>query len=98
MSYFIRIRPEAERDLEKAFSWYEEQRPGLGREFVAELDKVYERLAETPYIYADVYRGVRRALLRRFPVGVFYLVTENEVCVLAVVDIARDLTVWQRRV
>lgn len=97
MSYLIRIRPEAERDVEKAFSWYEEQRPGLGREFITELDTVYERLEETPLIYADIHRGVRRALIRRFPLAVFYLVTEIEVRVLGVVRMARNPLLWQKR-
>lgn len=98
MSYLIRIRPEAERDVEKAFSWYEKQRPGLGREFISELDSVYERLEDTPLIYADIHRGVRRALIRRFPFAVFYLVTEIEVPVLGVVRMARNPLLWQKRI
>jgi len=54
MGYKIRIRPQAERDTRRAFSWYEKQRPGLGRELALELDAIYERLAESPYIYADI--------------------------------------------
>ncbi len=34
MSYLVRIRPEAERDVRDAVSWYEEQRPGLGSELI----------------------------------------------------------------
>ncbi len=97
MNHLIRIRPEAERDVEEAFFWYEKQRPGLGREFVAELDLVYERLAETPLIFADIYRGVRRALVRRFPLAVFYLVIGSEVHILGVVRMARNPVVWQER-
>lgn len=97
MSYKVRIRPEAERDVRKAFSWYEEQRFGLGRELVAELDAVYERLSTNPYIYTDVRNGIRRAVVRRFPYGVFYLVAETEVRVLAVIDMARNPVVWERR-
>ena len=54
MAYEVRIRPGAKRDVRKAFSWYEKQRPGLGRELVVELDAVYERLSENPYLYADI--------------------------------------------
>jgi hypothetical protein len=31
------INPEAEDDLVQACKWYEEQRPGLGREFLREI-------------------------------------------------------------
>jgi plasmid stabilization system protein ParE len=97
MSYLVRIRPEAERDVRDAVSWYEEQRPGLGRELILELDAVYERLSENPHLYRDIRRGIRRAIVRRFPYGVFYLVTDIEVRVIAVVDMARNPSVWQDR-
>ncbi len=97
MSHLVRIRPEAERDVRNAVSWYEEQRSGLGRELILELDAVYERLAESPHRYADIRRGIRRAIVRRFPYGVFYLVTDTEVRVIAVVDMARNPSVWQDR-
>jgi plasmid stabilization system protein ParE len=98
MSYRVRIRPEAERDVRKAVSWYEEQRSGLGKELVLELDSVYERLAENPHLYANIHRGIRRAIVRRFPYGVFYLESAREVRVIAVVDMARNPSIWQGRV
>ena len=97
MGYEVRIRPEAERDVRAAFSWYEKQRFGLGPELVTELDAVYERLAENPYLYADIRNGVRRAIVRRFPYAVLYLVAETEVRVLSVVNMARNPAVWERR-
>lgn len=75
MTRSVRVRPEAERDVETAFAWYEEQRAGLGREFLNELGVVYERIAKFPFLYAARYRGLRRCRVRRFPVGVLYLVT-----------------------
>ena len=97
MTRSVRVRPQAEREIEAAFAWYEEQRAGLGREFLHELDLVYERLTKFPLIYAEVYRGLRRTRLRRFPIGVFYLLTEAEIRVLAVVHLARNPKVWRSR-
>ena len=97
MTRSVRVRPEAERDVESAFAWYEEQRAGLGREFLHELDVVYERIAKFPFLYAELYRGLRRARVRRFPVGVFYLVTPAEVRIVAVVHAARSPNVWRSR-
>ncbi len=97
MGYKSRIRPRAERDTRRAFSWYEEQRSGLGRELALELDTIYERLAENPYIHADIHRGIRRAITRRFPYGVFYLIAEPEVRVLSVTDMSRNPSIWKHR-
>ena len=93
----IRVRPEAERDVEVAFAWYQEQRAGLGRELLQELDVVYQRIAKFPFIYAELYRGLRRVRVRRFPVGVFYLVRSQEILVVAVVHAARSPRIWRSR-
>ena len=66
MTRSVRVRPEAERDVETAFAWYEEQRAGLGRELLRELDLAYKRIAKFPFLYAEVYRGLRRVRARRF--------------------------------
>jgi hypothetical protein len=63
------LRPAAVEDIEAAAQWYEEQRVGLGQEF---LDSVAERVANiraNPEAYAIIMENVRRALLRRFPYG-----------------------------
>ncbi|MBN1997033.1 hypothetical protein JW935_05735 [candidate division KSB1 bacterium] len=38
MKYNILIRPEAEKDLEKIFSWYELKRKGLGFDFFLNVE------------------------------------------------------------
>jgi len=98
VTYLVRIRPQAQRDARLAFAWYERQRPGLGRDLVGELDAVYERLSENPHVYQEILPGVRRAIVRRFPYAVFYLIAEEEVRVLCVMDMSRDPEVWRRRV
>jgi hypothetical protein len=42
------IQPLAQIEVEIAAQWYEEQRPGLGLEFVLELDAALERAARSP--------------------------------------------------
>jgi plasmid stabilization system protein ParE len=97
MTRTVRVRPEAERDIESAYAWYEEQRPGLGREFLDELELVYERITTFPLMYADVYRGLRRAISKRFPVCLIYVATASEIRILAVAHFARDPSVWRSR-
>jgi plasmid stabilization system protein ParE len=66
----LRIQPAAVEDAETAAGWYEAQRPGLGIEFILELDAAIERAVETPEAYELKYRKVRRVLMRRFPYAV----------------------------
>ncbi|MFC1805905.1 type II toxin-antitoxin system RelE/ParE family toxin [Planctomycetota bacterium] len=97
MSCRIIIRPEAERDLAEAFAWYEEHRPGLGDEFLLCVEACLASIQRHPALNVAVRRGTRRALLRRFPFGVFYQVREQTISVLAVCHLSRDPRRWQDR-
>jgi len=90
MTFRVRIRASARDDIRDAFDWYEDQSPGLGNEFVTELDRVISKLTTDPRIYQTVHKEVRRALARRFPYGIYYLVDEDRVNVLRVLHLARD--------
>lgn len=83
MSYTLYVRRAAELEVIAAQKWYEEQRTGLALEFHAEFSAVLNRLTETPLIYPEVYRDVRRAVLHRFPYLVWFRVHNSMVTVLA---------------
>jgi plasmid stabilization system protein ParE len=87
----------AETDLASAYDWYEDQSPGLGAEFVRAVDAVFAAAQRTPASYPVVRGRTRRALLRRFPYGVFFTATDDEVVVLAVVHSRRHPRVWHSR-
>jgi len=38
MTYKVIVRPEAEREIQEAFEWYEERSEGLGLEFLRVAD------------------------------------------------------------
>ena len=63
MMYQLAIEPEAEDDLAEAYRWYENQRPGLGDEFIACVDAALDRICEAPELHAAVYKNVRQALI-----------------------------------
>ena len=53
-----------------------------------------KRLEQAPLLYAEVILGVRRALLPRFPYGLFCAVRGNLIHVLAVLLDARNPRQW----
>lgn len=91
------IRPQAAFETNAAFQWYERRRAGLGFEFLRSLDAALADLAREPLLSREVRPGVRRALLRRFPYGVFYTVSESAVTVIAVLHHRRSPRRWPRR-
>lgn len=93
----IIVRPEAEDDLSAAFDWYESQRPGLGRDFAREISHCIDSIAESPFLYALIDGTLRRALARKFPFAVYYLINEEVIVVIAVLHCARDPETWKGR-
>jgi toxin ParE1/3/4 len=91
------LEPEAEADIAEAFDWYETQRPGLGSEYLAEVARVLETLERRPEQFPVVQGRTRRALVRRFPFGVFYIVDPDLIAVTACMHSRRDPRRWQRR-
>ena len=93
----VRLRPEAERDLLDAASWYEEQQSGLGHQFLDESLATFSTIAERPFLYPSVHRNTRRALIHRFPFGVYYRVGGAIVVVVAIMHGSRDPQNWKKR-
>jgi plasmid stabilization system protein ParE len=91
------FRPEAEAEALEAREWYERCRPGLGGEFVCELERVVREISGSPGTFAKVYGDVRRAILKRFPYGVYFRALSDEVLIVAVIHGRRHPRLWRRR-
>jgi len=98
MSHELIIRPEAEADLTEAFDWYETRVPGLGLEFIRTVDSLFNSIIRNPQAYPVVYKTVRRALTRKFPYEVFFMVDADTVVILAVFHAKRNPQRWQERI
>lgn len=91
------FRPAAEEELEAAVVWYDNQRRGLGDEFLTEVTGALKRVVEHPQQYPVVLKGVRRAVLRRFPYAMYFRERDDLLVVLAVFHGRRNPLVWKRR-
>ncbi len=97
MTYFVRIRPDAELDLAEAAFWHEQQNPGLGKQFLEAVLDVLSKLEQSPMMYAVVHRQTRRALTRRFPFGLYFRVEDDTVVIVAVMHASRHPQRWKIR-
>jgi toxin ParE1/3/4 len=80
----------AEADVEEAYIAYEKVRQGLGGEFLDELARIEGHLQANPALYQQVDGDMRRAVLRRFPYGLFYVIDGGQVNVLGCLHLHRD--------
>lgn len=97
MTRSLAIEPEAELDLKQAFAWYEQQRPGLGGEFLLAVEAAIAVIQRHTESFPMVRPRIRRATVRRFPYGVFFVVDGQSISVIAVLHAMRDPAVWDRK-
>ena len=91
------IAPEAQQDIDEAYSWYEERRPGLGEDFLGCVDASIHTICRMPDLYAKVHKDYRRALVRRFPYAIFYEYTGGKVFVYSIFHTSRNPDKWKKR-
>jgi toxin ParE1/3/4 len=90
-------RPEAEAEITEAAEWYDDQRPGLGDEFLAAVRDAAVRAVEAPARYRRVERDLRWVLLHRFPYALIFRESATELVVFGCVHLRRDPATWRSR-
>lgn len=103
MSRKVQFFSEASAELEDAARWYEERHGGLGLAFLTAVDVAVESLVRSPLAGALLEGlpedlNVRRVAVSRFPYHLAYLVTEDQVHVLAIAHDRRRPVYWSGRV
>ncbi len=99
---FLHSHPAAASEAEASALWYESRQAGLGEDFLAELDRGFDLILESPATWPlwpglPEALGIRRFLLPRFPFGVAYEIAEGGVIVYAVANLARRPGYWANR-
>ena len=101
MSNKIRFGSEATAELEDAVRWYEQRHVGLGLEFLAAVDHAVETILRWPRMGTPVESAntldIRRVAISRFPYHLAYMITGEQVHVLAVAHDRRRPTYWYNR-
>lgn len=93
----LTIRPEAEADIESAVRWYDDQREGLGADFLLCVEAALSRIQRRPKTFSPGQRQARWMMMRRFPYLVVYRIESAGVVIHAVYHSRRDPSGWQER-
>jgi len=65
--YKIEITETAYFQIDHAYQWYEIKKAGLGQLFFISIMDCIKLLVNNPFIFALVYKEIRRALPKKFP-------------------------------
>jgi toxin ParE1/3/4 len=98
MSLPVVLRAEAEAEFDESFDFYDARQVGLGAEFAAEVQKVFDRVAANPLLHQQVFADIRKGVVNRFPFCVYYRPHPDRIEVVAVLHASRDPSDWQSRV
>ena len=95
--YSVIFTQAARGELIEAQDWYEGEATGLGRRFRQAIDALIDRMSDYPRQFPIVFKNVRRALLRRFPYSLFFVLEDDALIVIACFHASRDPSHWQKR-
>lgn len=90
MSRKLIVTKEAEADILDSYRSYEAKQEGLGRRFMDEIERAFDRILPNPFLYQEVETDIRRAVTHTFPYLVFYALDEQTVQILAVIHGTQD--------
>jgi len=89
MDYRLRLQHEAIMDMREAFTWYEQQRTGLGYSFLEEVETCYQKLLESPEYYGMLNKRLRRIKINGFPYLIIYELEVDTVIINSVFHTSR---------
>lgn len=80
----IILSPDAEAHINAIKLWYYHKEASLSFQFAAEVQFTLSLIAQYPYAFPLVKRGVRRALMKDFPYLILFALKGRTVSVIAV--------------
>jgi plasmid stabilization system protein ParE len=89
---------EAEQELLESARFYERKRPGLGRDFLAEVRAAVARIEQHSESAPRALANVRAIRIRRFPFDVVYRCQGEQLIIVAVTHQSRKPGSWMNRI
>jgi len=90
--------PQAEQEMLKAARFYESQTAGLGVDYLSEVERAVQTIAESPTKWPVIEGELRRRLIRRFPFGILYRIEPEDIVIIAVAHLRRKPWYWKKRI
>lgn len=85
----IRLRPEAEVEIEEAFEFYRRESPRIAERFLNEIDTSFQRIQGQPQLYPPYTKNTRRRVLGSFPFSVIFQEKEEIILIIAIAHAKR---------
>jgi len=93
----LSVRAIGKREMRDAAKWYDKQSPGLGEEFLQEVDRVFRTIQVDPRRFPVAEGEIRVAKTDRFPYAIYFRTQRTKIEILADFHGSRDPAEWQGR-
>ena len=99
MKYMVSILSEAELDIDNAYIWYELRQIDLGSKFYKKVEESVQFISNNPYYCEEIYKGIRRFIIKKFPYGIYYKVNfeYKEIQIIGVIHFKRTSRIIKNR-
>ena len=88
---------DARTEYYEALRWYLDIGGHLGERFAQAVEETQETIAQSPLRFPVIHKGRHKAGVRRFPYGLYYLIEDTRIVIIACFHGKRNPRVWQRR-
>jgi plasmid stabilization system protein ParE len=92
--YQLVLTPAAQSDISEAAFWYNNQKKGLGLQFVKRIKSTASKLRRNPHLFQIHYDDVHTAIIKQFPYSIHYTVQNNIIVIHAVLHHHRNPNLW----
>jgi toxin ParE1/3/4 len=93
----VRLHPQAEAEMTEAAVYYESRQEDLGKRFLASVQDAINSIKINPWLYPVVDLDVRRCLIKVFPFGVLFRLSDDQIMIVAVMHLSRNPDYWKDR-
>jgi toxin ParE1/3/4 len=93
----ITWHPDAEREVLESAAFYNQRVPGLGADFLDEIDVAVEKIVRDPDRFPVVEHDVRRCRATRFPYSIYFRRVPDGIRILVVIHHNRRPDYWKGR-
>jgi plasmid stabilization system protein ParE len=93
----VSYHPKAADEYDEAIAYYEDCQAGLGKQLTQEIDASIKLIQAFPIAWTTLEGEIRRILVRRFPFGLLYILRNDEIYILAVMNLNRNPNYWKER-
>jgi hypothetical protein len=93
----IVFHPHADAEVTEVAQYYEVRQPGLGSDFLREVERGLGQISTNPEAFQRIARRVRRKPLWRFPYNLIYAVYPDRIRIVACAHQKRRPFYWRPR-